>query len=117
MSEIPESIMTEILNRVDRAWRNKQRLHLEVEHVRYLLQPRIYEFLSRIKAEELQARWVALDEAARGRNENASRPDTSTGLNRPARYDVRLTAQRIREEAQERQRVKKRVPAGDSTRG
>jgi hypothetical protein len=47
--------MTELLHRLRRSVRNGQRLHLEPEHARALMQPRVYALLATLEAEALLA--------------------------------------------------------------
>lgn len=49
---MPDAVISEILNRMRRARRNGERLHLEQAHIRALMQPRIYAVLTEIEAEE-----------------------------------------------------------------
>jgi len=50
-------VHAEINERLRRAARNGTRLHLDLEHVRALMDPRIYSVLAEIEAEEVRKQW------------------------------------------------------------
>ena len=76
---------TEINKRLRRAWKNRERLHLDEDLARHLMDPRIYAVFAQIEAEEMRKTWQSNhDSSGDDHPEPPKEPDPPRGKPTPA---------------------------------